>query len=70
MLVYLDGDVLLYVLCDVMLGVVVFGDIGKYFFDIDDVYVGVDSCVLLCYVVNVVREKGYCLSNVDMIIVV
>lgn len=61
---------LLYVLCDVILGVVVMGDIGKYFFDIDDVYVGVDSCVLLCYVVNIVKNKGFRLINVDIIIVV
>lgn len=34
-IVYSDGDVVLYVLIDVLLGVVVLGDIGKFFFDID-----------------------------------
>lgn len=46
------------------------GDIGKYFFDIDDVYFGVDSCVLLCYVVGLIYEKGFLVSNVDIIIIV
>lgn len=44
MIVYFDGDVVLYVLSDVLFGVIVVGDIGCYFLDIDDKWKGVDSC--------------------------
>lgn len=44
---YLDVDVLLYMIVDVCLGVIVVGDIGKYFFDIDLVFKDVDLVVLL-----------------------
>lgn len=64
-----DGDVLLHALCDAMLGAAALGDIGKHFPDTDDAYEGADSRVLLRHVVNVVKEKGYKLSNADMTIV-
>jgi len=64
-----DGDVLLHALCDAMLGAAALGDIGKHFPDTDDAYSGADSRVLLRHVVNVVKEKGYKLSNADMTIV-
>ncbi|WP_394224297.1 2-C-methyl-D-erythritol 2,4-cyclodiphosphate synthase [Alteromonas gracilis] len=64
-----DGDVLLHALCDAMLGAAALGDIGKHFPDTDDAYSGADSRVLLRQVVNVVKEKGYKLSNADMTIV-
>ncbi|MEC8296990.1 MAG: 2-C-methyl-D-erythritol 2,4-cyclodiphosphate synthase [Pseudomonadota bacterium] len=69
LLAHSDGDVLLHALCDAMLGAAALGDIGKHFPDTDDVYAGADSRVLLRHVVNVVREKGYGLSNADMTIV-
>lgn len=53
---YFDGDVVIYVLCDVILGVFVMGDIGKYFFDIVSEYENIDSWILLCYVVGFVKE--------------
>lgn len=64
-----DGDVLLHALCDAMLGAAALGDIGKHFPDTDDAFAGADSRVLLRHVVNVVKEKGYKLSNADMTIV-
>tara|TARA_Y100000034_G_C6845085_1_gene382741 strand:- start:739 stop:1212 length:474 start_codon:yes stop_codon:yes gene_type:complete len=69
LLAHSDGDVLLHALCDALLGAAALGDIGKHFPDTDDAYAGADSRVLLRHVVNVVREKGYRLSNADMTIV-
>ena len=69
LLAHSDGDVLLHALCDAMLGAAALGDIGKHFPDTDDAYAGADSRVLLRHVVNVVREKGYRLSNADVTIV-
>ncbi len=69
LLAHSDGDVLLHALCDAMLGAAALGDIGKHFPDTDDAYAGADSRVLLRHVANVVREKGYGLSNADMTIV-
>ena len=64
-----DGDVLLHALCDALLGAAALGDIGKHFPDTDDAYAGADSRVLLRQVINVVKQKGYKLSNADMTIV-
>ncbi|MEC8376401.1 MAG: 2-C-methyl-D-erythritol 2,4-cyclodiphosphate synthase [Pseudomonadota bacterium] len=64
-----DGDVLLHALCDALLGAAALGDIGKHFPDTDDSYAGADSRVLLRHVINVVKQKGYKLSNADMTIV-
>lgn len=64
-----DGDVLLHALCDALLGAAALGDIGKHFPDTDDAYAGADSRVLLRHVINVVKQKGYKLSNADMTIV-
>ena len=64
-----DGDVLLHALCDALLGAAALGDIGKHFPDTDDAYAGADSRVLLRHVINVVKKKGYKLSNADMTIV-
>jgi 2-C-methyl-D-erythritol 2,4-cyclodiphosphate synthase len=51
------------------LGAAALGDIGKHFPDTDDAYAGADSRVLLRHVINVVKQKGYKLSNADMTIV-
>ncbi len=64
-----DGDVLLHALADALLGAAALGDIGQHFPDTDPEFKGADSRVLLRHVVNVVREKGYRLSNADMTIV-
>ena len=64
-----DGDVLLQALGDALLGSAALGDIGKHFPDTDDAYAGADSRVLLRHVINVVKQKGYKLSNADMTIV-
>jgi 2-C-methyl-D-erythritol 2,4-cyclodiphosphate synthase len=60
-----DGDVAIHAICDAMLGALALGDIGKLFPDSDAKYKGIDSTLLLKDVVNIVRSKGYSISNID-----
>lgn len=60
-----DADVLAHAICDALLGAAALGDIGKHFPDKDDRYKDVDSLVLLEKVCELIRNKGYEISNVD-----
>lgn len=60
-----DADVLAHAICDALLGAAAIGDIGKHFPDNDDRYKGADSLVLLEKVCELIRNKGYEISNVD-----
>lgn len=60
-----DADVLAHAICDALLGAAALGDIGKHFPDNDDRYKDVDSLVLLENVCELIRNKGYEISNVD-----
>ncbi len=64
-----DADVLLHAVSDALLGAAALGDIGKHFPDTDPAYEGADSRKLLARVVELVREKGYAIGNVDATIV-
>jgi 2-C-methyl-D-erythritol 2,4-cyclodiphosphate synthase len=64
-----DADVLLHAISDAILGAIGEGDIGKHFPDTDPRYKGADSLKLLEHVMNLAREKGYRLGNVDATIV-
>ncbi|WP_251978876.1 2-C-methyl-D-erythritol 2,4-cyclodiphosphate synthase [Salinicola avicenniae] len=60
-----DGDVLLHAISDALLGAVALGDIGRHFPDTDPAWKGADSRALLRHVVELVRESGYAVSNLD-----
>ena len=60
-----DGDVAIHAICDALLGALALGDIGKLFPDSDAKYKGIDSTVLLREVVEIVRSKGFDISNID-----
>lgn len=60
-----DGDVAIHAICDAMLGALALGDIGKLFPDNDQQYKGIDSRKLLKQVVDLIRDRGYDVSNVD-----
>ena len=60
-----DADVLAHAICDALLGAAALGDIRKHFPDNDDRYKDVDSLVLLEKVCELIRNKGYEISNVD-----
>lgn len=60
-----DGDVAIHAICDALLGALALGDIGKLFPDSDPKYKGIDSIKLLKEVVDVVRDNGFDISNMD-----
>ncbi len=64
-----DADVLTHAVMDALLGAAALGDIGQHFPDNDDRYLGADSTVLLRYVMELIREKGYHIGNVDATII-
>lgn len=60
-----DADVLVHAVMDALLGAAALGDIGKLFPDTDDVYLGIDSTILLARVRDAVAARGYRVSNLD-----
>jgi 2-C-methyl-D-erythritol 2,4-cyclodiphosphate synthase len=63
-----DADVLLHAVCDALLGAMGAGDLGMHFPDTDPRYKDVSSLVLLDKVVDLMRENGYQVQNIDTII--
>lgn len=64
-----DADVLTHAIMDSILGAAALGDIGQHFPDNDDRYLGADSTVLLRYVMELIREKGYRIGNLDATVI-
>ncbi|MBK9759542.1 MAG: 2-C-methyl-D-erythritol 2,4-cyclodiphosphate synthase [Flavobacteriales bacterium] len=60
-----DADVLLHAICDALLGAAGLDDIGHHFPDTDVRWKGADSKVLLAQVVELLKEKGWTVGNVD-----
>ena len=60
-----DADVLVHAVMDALLGVAALGDIGGLFPDTDPAYKGADSMKLLEKVVEVLKDKGYTIGNID-----
>ena len=64
-----DADVALHALMDALLGAAGKGDIGKHFPDTDAKYEGADSRRLLRVVVEMLRQDGWQVNNVDVTII-
>ncbi len=64
-----DGDVLLHALCDAILGALGKGDIGKWFPDTDNQWLGVDSSLLLAKVVSMMVDEQWIIGNIDITII-
>ena len=60
-----DADVLLHAICDALLGAANLGDIGQHFPDTDISFKNIDSKILLQKTINLVKEKGFSVVNVD-----
>jgi 2-C-methyl-D-erythritol 2,4-cyclodiphosphate synthase len=60
-----DADVLIHVICDALLGAANLRDIGYHFSDQDPQYKGIDSKDLLKQVMDLLKEKGYQIGNLD-----
>ena len=63
-----DADVALHALSDALLGAASLRDIGYHFPDTDPAYKGADSRVLLRRVVELLKDEGYLVGNVDLTI--
>lgn len=64
-----DADVLLHAISDALLGAAALGDIGKHFPDNDPTFKNIDSRILLRKVVELIKNKGYSLVNLDATII-
>ena len=60
-----DGDVLLHAICDSMLGAAGLRDIGYYFPDTNSDFKDIDSKILLKKTLNLIKEKGFRVINID-----
>jgi len=63
-----DGDVLIHAICDALLGAANLRDIGYNFPDNDPDLKGIDSKILLKKVVEMIRNKGFEIGNIDSIV--
>ncbi len=64
-----DGDVGIHAVVDAMLGAMALGDIGQHFPPTDLKWKDRDSSHFLEFAVKQVKDKGYFVSNADIIIV-
>jgi 2-C-methyl-D-erythritol 2,4-cyclodiphosphate synthase len=64
-----DADVLLHAICDALLGAAALGDIGKHFPPTDMRFKGIDSRELLRHVVNLIKDKGFSVGNIDATVI-
>ncbi len=60
-----DADVLLHAITDAVLGAAALGDIGSHFPDTDAAYKDADSGKLLEKAIQLIRDEGYDLNNID-----
>ena len=63
-----DADVLIHAIMDALLGALALGDIGGHFPDHDPSYRDISSLVLLEQVMGLIKSQGYCIGNLDSII--
>ncbi|MDO5718704.1 MAG: 2-C-methyl-D-erythritol 2,4-cyclodiphosphate synthase [Tissierellia bacterium] len=60
-----DADVAVHAIMDSLLGAIAMRDIGHHFPDNDNKYKDIDSLVLLEKVVDILKNEGYKIINVD-----
>ncbi|MGM0376670.1 MAG: 2-C-methyl-D-erythritol 2,4-cyclodiphosphate synthase [Bacteroidota bacterium] len=60
-----DADVLIHAICDALLGALNLRDIGYHFPDNDPELQSIDSKILLEKTMDIIRDKGYELGNID-----
>ena len=64
-----DADVLTHAIMDAIIGALALGDIGKLFPDNDPAYKGANSLVLCSRVVEIMKDRGYKIGNVDATVI-
>lgn len=63
-----DADVIVHAVMDALLGAAALGDIGEHFPDTDEKYKDISSIKLLKCVGELLKQEGYCIENIDSII--
>ena len=64
-----DGDVLIHAMVDALLGALALGDIGQHFPPNDEKWKDCDSSVFLKHVMELIKQQGYQVSNIDSTII-
>ncbi len=64
-----DADALTHAIMDALLGALSLGDIGLYFPPDDPQWAGADSQQLLAQVHQLVRDRGWHISNIDSVVI-
>ena len=64
-----DADVLSHSIMDALLGALSLGDIGKYFPPTDEKWKNADSLFLLLKVIELIKDQGWSVNNIDSVIV-
>ena len=64
-----DADVLSHSIMDALLGALSLGDIGKFFPPSDQKWKNADSLFLLSKVIELIRNQGWEVNNIDSVIV-
>ena len=64
-----DGDVICHAVTDAVLGAAGAGDIGRHFPDTDAAWKNADSIELLRRAAAIVRDAGYAIANVDVVVI-
>lgn len=63
-----DADVIVHAICDGLLGAANLRDIGFHFSNTDERWRGISSLILLQHVVELLKEKGWSIGNIDAMI--
>ncbi|XBC44223.1 MAG: 2-C-methyl-D-erythritol 2,4-cyclodiphosphate synthase [Buchnera aphidicola (Schlechtendalia peitan)] len=69
LIAYSDGDVVIHAVIDSLMGAIAMGDIGSIFPNTDKKYENINSRILLKKVWKIISQKGYILSNIDIIVI-
>ncbi|NBV38584.1 MAG: 2-C-methyl-D-erythritol 2,4-cyclodiphosphate synthase [Verrucomicrobia bacterium] len=64
-----DADVLLHALADAIFGAAGLRDIGHYFPNTDPKLKGIDSKIILRKAIEEVKERGWQIGNVDLVLI-
>ena len=64
-----DADVLCHSIMDALLGALSLGDIGKHFPPSEQKWKNADSLFLLSRVIELIRNEGWDVNNIDSVIV-
>ena len=63
-----DADVLMHAAADAVLGALALGDLGTHFPNDDEKWRNAESSQFLRYAVDLIKQKGYSIENIDAVI--